>query len=185
MGTGHVFPRGAHGGQWTFPDANNPDDTYIFIGKNGGGNNPGLGHEAGGDPALFIPRGPEYECQLVNPLFATSGNPNSPADVSPADFRNPFYLAGVDDQQAFSGVGTTRPIAQNGGASVPAEWLQMVPSPRSRTTGAACSTPSPGPRPPRPATSSLMSSPTTRPSSRGIPVGDIGLCGQPGQLAHL
>ena len=122
----HVFPRGAHGGQWTFPDGNNPDDTYMFVGKSGGGNDPaGAGI---GDPALFIPTGPEYECQFVNPQFATSGNPNSPTDVSPADFRNPFYLAGVDDQQAFSGVGKVRPIA-NGGTSVPAEWLQMAPSP--------------------------------------------------------
>ncbi len=125
-----VFPRGAHGGQWTFPDPNNPDDTYIFIGKAGGGNNPG--GEAGGDPALFIPRGPEYECQLVNPQFLLSGNPNaSGGDTSPADFRNPYYLAGVDDQQAFSGRGKTRPVANttNGGANVPAEWLQMTPVP--------------------------------------------------------
>ena len=125
-----VVTRGAHGGQWTFPDANNPDDTYIFVGKAGGGNNPG--GEAGGDPALFIPKGAEYECQLVNPQFLLSGNPNAGGgDVSPADFRNPFWLAGVDDQQAFSGVGKTRPVANstNGGTNVPAEWLQMTPVP--------------------------------------------------------
>ena len=120
-----VVPRGTHGGHWTFPDTNNPFNAYIFTGKAGGGINPG--GEAGGDPALFIPHGPEYECQLVNPQFANSGNPNAPADVSPADFRNPYWLAGVDDQQPFGGVGKTRPIAQNGGN--PAEWFQMVPSP--------------------------------------------------------
>ena len=100
----------------------------MFVGKSGGGNDPaGAGT---GDPALFIPTGPEYECQFINPQFATSGNPNSPADVSPADFRNPFYLAGVDDQQAFSGQNTTRPVANGtNGTGSPAEWLQMAVSP--------------------------------------------------------
>ena len=64
---------------------NNPDNTYIFVGKDGGGTNPGCcsvraddpGHARsrspypGSDPRQFIPTGPEYECQVVNPQFAT------------------------------------------------------------------------------------------------------------------
>ena len=135
-GTNHVSGRGAHGGHWLPTSPNNPDNTFIYIGRNGGGINPnhyfGLMTQPnlpGGDPNRFIPLGPEYECQLVNPLFATSGQPNGPADTSPADFVNPYYLAGVDDQGSFSGRGTVRPTTNGtkpNGTLAPAEWLQMT-----------------------------------------------------------
>jgi len=132
-----VFPRGAHGGQWPFPNGNNPDNTYIFVGKDGGGVNPVTGLQ-GGNPNLFIPTGPEYETQVLNPQFATSGNQLAPADASPNDYRNPFYLAGVDDQQAFSGGvypnGTDRPTANvvTANGTTPAEWLQLQPVPQAQ-----------------------------------------------------
>ena len=126
---GYVLPRGVHGGMWP-ASADNPDNTYIFIGKSGGGTNPGLPTPnntpagvtftiPGPDPRLFIPTGPEYETEVINPQFATSGNANAPADPTPlpsrfastvanpgptvGDFITPFWLAGVDDQGAFSG----------------------------------------------------------------------------------
>ena len=156
---GPVNPRGAHGGNWFFPDNDNPADTYIFVGRDGGGTNPyPFDKPAGGDPAQFIPLGPEYEAQLVNPQFATSGNPNAPGDTTAAgggvpvgDYTDPFWLAGVDDQGAFSGgvysgnTGasnlpvnggqtqpdgihqTDRPTANfnDGTNNRPAEWLQL------------------------------------------------------------
>jgi len=126
---GYVLPRGVHGGMWP-ASADNPDNTYIFIGKSGGGTNPGLPTPnntpagvtftiPGPDPRLFIPTGPEYETEVINPQFATSGNANAPADPTPlpsrfastvanpgptvGDYVSPFWLAGVDDQGAFSG----------------------------------------------------------------------------------
>jgi len=66
----------------------------------------------GGDPSKFIPTGPEFEAQVVNPTFAG-------LDTIPADYINPYYLAGVDDQQPFSGLSQflTRPAT---------EWLPMT-----------------------------------------------------------
>ncbi|MGI4791689.1 MAG: carboxypeptidase regulatory-like domain-containing protein [Janthinobacterium lividum] len=82
----------------------------------------------GSDPTLFIPWGPEFECQVVNPAFATDTSPTG--DVTAADFRDPFYLAGVDDQLAFSGAGKVRPTTNGtdavSGAAAPAEWLQLT-----------------------------------------------------------
>ena len=137
--TNHISGRGTHGGHWPFPNGNNPDDSYIFIGRNGGGVNPNapfIGpQDSSGDPNRFIPAGPEYECQLVNPLFMTSGQPNGPSDTSPADFVDPFYLAGVDDQGAFSGVGRVRPTingTKSDGTLAPAEWLQMTRVPAAQ-----------------------------------------------------
>ena len=141
--TNHIEGRGAHGGHWLFPSGNNPDNSYIFIGRNGGGLNPqgpfimggALNGGPGGDPSRFIPQGPEYECQLLNPQFATSGQPNGPGDPSPADFTNPYWLAGVDDQGSFSGRGRVRPTT-NGtkadGSLAPAEWLQMTRVPAAQ-----------------------------------------------------
>jgi len=180
----YVYPRGAHGGMWP-PDATlNPDNTYIFIGTAGGGTNPGLptanntpatqpvGAQftiPGSDPRLFIPWGPEYETEVINPQFATSSNANANGgDPTPlfsrfastvanpgatvGDFVSPFWLAGVDDQGAFSGgtytgntdasglpksgtqtvtngrTQTDRPTANfagGNGTRHPAEWLQL------------------------------------------------------------
>ncbi len=124
-----VTQRGSHGGHYGFPNPNNPDDSFIFVGKGGGGNNPNpLGAASvGGDPGQFLPFGPEYECQFVNPQFATSGGGS---DTLVTDYRSPFYLAGVDDQQAFSGQARPpRPIANttdaNGNVTAPAEYLKM------------------------------------------------------------
>jgi len=131
--TNNISGRGVHGGHWPFPNANNPDNTFIYIGRNGGGVNSaapfvdsGL---SGGDPSKFIPTGPEYECQLVNPQFMSSGQPNGPTDPSPADYTDPYWLAGVDDQGPFSGQGRVRPTANGAkqdGTLAPAEWLQMT-----------------------------------------------------------
>jgi len=73
------------------------DDGKPFLDANG---NPKPA--PGFDPGVFIPWGPEYECQVVNPQFAT--NPiGSAGDTNPNDYSNPYYLAGVDDQRSFSG----------------------------------------------------------------------------------
>ena len=73
------------------------DDGKPFLDANG---NPKPA--PGFDPSVFIPWGPEYECQVVNPQFAS--NPiGSAGDTNPNDYTNPYYLAGVDDQRAFSG----------------------------------------------------------------------------------
>ncbi len=56
----------------------------------------------GFDPQFYIPFGQEYEAQAVNPAYAST--PTGPGnDTTPADYTNPYYLAGVDDQRAFSG----------------------------------------------------------------------------------
>jgi len=186
---GYVFPRGAHGGQWPVDATLNPFNTYIFIGKDGGGTNPGLptpNNTPGGvtftvpgsDPRLFIPTGPEYETEVLNPQFANNTGPNAPLDPTPlasrfastvtnpggtvGDFVSPFWLAGVDDQGAFSGGtwtsnagasalpqdhgltatnGTTqtdRPTANfgAGGTKHPAEWLQLQRVPAAQQDGA-------------------------------------------------
>ena len=137
--TNRISGRGVHGGHWPFPNGNNPDNTFIYIGRNGGGLNPFApfidSGPGGGDPKLFIPTGPEYECQLVNPQFMGSGQPNGPSDTSPADFTDPYWLAGVDDQGSFSGQGTVRPTAnstKDDGTFAPAEWLQMTRVPAAQ-----------------------------------------------------
>ena len=169
---GYVRPRGVHGGSYP-PGANNPGGppgTYIFVGRDAGGTNPNMADYGGGpvtipngDPRLYIPWGPEYECQVVNPQFLSGGTGNTMpntagiTNANPAgtigDYVSPYYLAGVDDQQAFSGgtydptaftssssrgrTGTDRPVAgytttntpPGGGANTttthPAEWLQL------------------------------------------------------------
>ncbi len=193
IAVGYVYPRGAHGGMWPPDAALNPDNTYIFIGTDGGGTNPGLPtanntpatqpvgaqfNIPGGDPRLFIPWGPEFETELINPQFATSNNANAPADPTPlasrfastvanpgateGDFVSPFWLAGVDDQGAFSGgiysgntdasflpksgtqtvtngrTQTDRPTANftAGGARRPAEWLQLQRVPAAQQDNA-------------------------------------------------
>ena len=126
-----VTQRGSHGGHYGFPNGNNPDDAFIFVGKGGGGTNPNpLGAASvGGDPGRFIPFGPEYECQFVNPQYATGGGGGT--NTLQTDYRSPFYLAGVDDQQAFSGQARPpRPIVNttdaNGNVTAPAEYLKMT-----------------------------------------------------------
>ena len=77
----------------------------------------------GGDPFKFIPTGPEFEAQVVNPQFSLAG-----LDTVPTDYTNPYYLAGVDDQQPFSGFTqfATRP---------PTEWLSMTRLPAAQQDG--------------------------------------------------
>ena len=135
--TGGAAPRGAHGGRWA-ANANNLNGTFIYVGKGGGGTNPYPNPinpsqpNPGGDPALFIPTGPEYEAQLINPKFATTPG-GSGTDASANDYRSPYYLAGIDDQLAFSGAANPpRPTANvtgTNGTNQPAEYLQMIKSP--------------------------------------------------------
>ena len=81
----------------------------------------------GGDPTKFTPTGPEFECQVVNPAFAG-------LDTAPTDFRDPYWLAGIDDQQPFSGVTSTNTAA--GGKLRPAtEWLPMTRLPAAQQDG--------------------------------------------------
>ncbi|MGI4790865.1 MAG: hypothetical protein ACRYFS_18695, partial [Janthinobacterium lividum] len=171
INVGYVSPRGVHGGLYPV-GTNNPFNTYIFVGKDGGGTNTAtvdgqpLSQRGdiihGGDPLQYIPWGPEYECQVVNPTFAAGGTgdttPDNPGITvsnpggTIGDYVSPFYLAGVDDQGAFSGgtydstafatsssagrTGTDRPVADysttqtaNGNTTTtehPAEWLQLT-----------------------------------------------------------
>jgi hypothetical protein len=77
----------------------------------------------GGDPSKFITWGQEYECQVVNPLFAATGNP----DTSNSDYHTPYYLAGYDDQGIHSGPrGTERPNT---------EWLPLTRQPDDHLGG--------------------------------------------------
>ena len=55
----------------------------------------------GGDPNQWTPWGPEYEAQYVNPSVSNAQNGNPFNGVG--DYGTPYYLAGVDDQTAFSG----------------------------------------------------------------------------------
>ena len=108
-----VYPRGAHGGFYFNPDGNNPDPTYIFVGKGAvGTTNPLNG--IGTDPSQFTPRGPEYEAQVVNPQFAAAGTGDTttdtpgitvanPSNGAIGDYVTPFWLAGVNDQGSYSG----------------------------------------------------------------------------------
>ena len=138
-----VYPRGAHGGFYFNPDTNNPDPTYIFVGKGAPGTTQSYTSAQGTtpsstDPNQFIPQGPEYEAQVVNPMFAngntTADGPNItvayPAGYttnangtqtaltngSIGDYVSPYWLAGVDDQGAFSGGTWT---ANTGAAALP------------------------------------------------------------------
>jgi len=81
----------------------------------------------------YKPWGPEYECQFVDPTVA---NPSNPA----TDYGTPYYLAGVDDQGAFSGlVKPPRPTAAatdpNTGATIPAEYLPLTRLPDAQQDG--------------------------------------------------
>ena len=92
----------------------------------------------GSDPNLFVPWGPEFECQVVNPDFENNADPTRAAgDVGRTDFRDPYWLAGVDDQQPFSGQNKTRPSATttSGSQIVPGEWLQMARLPAAQQDG--------------------------------------------------
>ena len=73
----------------------------------------------GGDPSLFTPTGPEFECQVVNPTFAG-------LDTTPTDYSDPYWLAGVDDQTAFSGTA---------GKLRPTQWLKMARLPAAQQDG--------------------------------------------------
>ncbi len=117
--------------------AGNKSDT-ISVGRDGGGTNPQqpvddkgnpiqdgnknpILNLPGGDPSKFIPWGPEFECQVVNPQFALAGT----GDTATTDYVDPYYLAGVDDQQPFSGF-FRQPRPTTGTGGTPAEWLQLT-----------------------------------------------------------
>ena len=130
---GYVSPRGARGGLY------GTTKSHVFIGKGGGGTNQQgtttgtvTTTVPGQDPNLLRPWGPEYECQFLNPAFATGSGQNAPGDSSPSDYGSPFNLAGVDDNRPFSGAGRERPTLNYTDANQqahPAEWLQMSISP--------------------------------------------------------
>ena len=135
----------------------NKSDT-ISIGRSGGGVNPapvldGKGAPVldanknpilnlpGSDPNLFIPWGPEYECQVVNPQFGApdASSAAGATDTGDSDYRTPYWLAGVDDQQPFSGTGRQRPTSNQAtgvaGQYQPAEWLQFTRLPAAQQDG--------------------------------------------------
>ncbi len=133
-----VFPRGTHGGQWLADTANNPNNTHLFVGKSAlGTQNPAgqfsypvMGGRAtaqypGTDPALFIPHGPEYECQVINPLFAANGA----TDATAANYVTPYYMAGIDDQGAFTG-GTYNTATAKDRPNT--EWLPLARVPAAQ-----------------------------------------------------
>ncbi len=123
-----------NGGTPPGPNTNKSDT--ISVGRDGGGANTqavldsngkpvmdvnkNIATLPGGDPGLFIPTGPEYECQVVNPSFTG-------LDTVPADYSTPYWLAGIDDQQPFSGNSSKiRPNTQ---------WLQMTRLPAAQQDG--------------------------------------------------
>ncbi len=136
----------------TAPVTDNPIGN-ISIGRSGGGTNPQLVltdkggpvtdgntkavvvNPPGSNPALFTPWGPEFECQVVNPQYNVGGA----ADTISTDYRDPYYLAGVDDQQPFSGTADrVRPTADGtgaDGAATPAEWLKLTRVPAAQQDG--------------------------------------------------
>ncbi len=84
-------------------------------------------------PTGFIPWGPEYECQYVNPTVL---NPST----NPGDYGVPYYLAGIDDDQPFSGdVQTPRPTTNDPTQANPlnqfAQWLQLTRLPDAQQDG--------------------------------------------------
>ena len=136
----------------------------ISIGRTGGGVNSDTVTDANGkpitdpdtkapitnpggdDPNLFIPWGPEFECQVVNPQFAGAGIATPTGDTATTDYHDPYFLAGIDDQQPFSGIKVATPDGNsrtangnfvsslrptvNGvdvnGNFAPAEWLKLT-----------------------------------------------------------
>ncbi len=124
-----------NGGAAPSPSSNKSDT--ISVGRDGGGSNgqavldsngkpvmdanKNIAKLPGGDPNLFIPTGPEYEAQVVNPTFAG-------LDTAPTDYSIPYWLAGVDDQQPFSGLASyvKRPATQ---------WLPMTRLPAAQQDG--------------------------------------------------
>ena len=117
------------------PTASSNNSDTISVGHDGGGSNPqpvvdtsgkpvldankNVAQLPGGDPSLFIPTGPEFECQVVNPTFAA-------VDTVPTDYSDPYWLAGVDDQQPFSGTS---------GKLRPSQWLKMTRLPGTQQDG--------------------------------------------------
>ena len=133
-----TFPRGTHGGQWLTDATNNPNNTHLFVGKSALGTQhpagmfsfPVMGGREssqypGTDPAQFIPHGPEYECQVINPLFAANGT----NDATAADYVTPFYMAGIDDQGAFTGGTYGTSTAKD---RPDTEWLQLTRVPAAQ-----------------------------------------------------
>ncbi len=118
------------------PGANTNKSDTISVGRDGGGTNTqsvvdangkpvmdvnkNIAQLPGGDPNLFIPTGPEYEAQVVSPTFAGP-------DTKPTDYSTPYWLAGIDDQQPFSG--TSAKVRPN------TQWLQMTRLPAAQQDG--------------------------------------------------
>ena len=139
------------------PGSTGNTSNTISIGRSGGGTNPARVADKdgkpvqdgnknpvlnlpGSDPNRFIPWGPEYECQVVNPQFGApdASVPTGAADTAGGDYVSPFYLAGVDDQQPFSGAFKQRPtvnLPTGNGTYQPAEWLQFSPLPAAQQDG--------------------------------------------------
>ncbi len=100
-----------------------------------GGDTISVGHSTSTNPTLntYLPWGPEYECQFVNPTIA---NPST----GPTDYGTPYYLAGVDDQQPFIGLfNPPRPTADttdlNTGVTTPAQYLPLTRLPDAQQDG--------------------------------------------------
>lgn len=126
------------------------NNTYYYqygsVGGADGGDTISVGHTADNpmvsQPQDYFPWGPEYECQYVNPTVA---NPGVLAGRTSAlgDYGTPYYLAGFDDQVAFSGSNNPpRPTTNTPAVTDPgtgkvtsatyAEWLKLtrVPDPK-------------------------------------------------------
>lgn len=103
-----------------------------------GNNNITVGHttdpaRVGTNVSLYRPWGPEYECQYLNPTVANPG-------VNVGDYGVPFYLAGVDDQGAFSGSShPPRPTVDNLTSADPrnrfAQYLKLNRLPDAQQDG--------------------------------------------------
>jgi len=102
---------GRDGGGTTTVDNPTKGLDYTISAPSFGAENP-----PASDPNLFISQGQEYECQVVNPSY-------SGTDVVAADFSNPYYLAGVDDQT---------PNAFTRGST---QWLQLTKNPTQDSNG--------------------------------------------------
>jgi len=111
---------------------------FFQFGAVGGADGPdtiSVGHGLTLD--TYKPWGPEYECQFLNPTVA---NPNA----NPGDYGTPYYLAGVDDQLAFSGLAnpprpttnttTTDPIT-GAMTTTTAEYLPLTRLPDAQQDG--------------------------------------------------
>ena len=80
----------------------------------------------------FIPWGPEYECQLINPQYT-----DSPTGPAASNYVAPYYLAGYDCNAPFSG---NRPLVNGFSTETqvnrPAtEWLPMTKAPVQDANG--------------------------------------------------